>query len=103
LKWEVDVVNVAVLQSHEFIVGIAVAAILLSALVASSLFRNIALALAAGAVVYLYLQGGVANLLLLSRTLEIELRAVPDFSKGLLVGLAVSAVLLLSLRPRASS
>ena len=45
--------DLTVLQSHEFIVGVAVAAILVSALVASSLFRNIALALAAGAVVLL--------------------------------------------------
>ena len=51
------------LQSHEFMVGIAVAAIMLSALFASSLFRNIALALAAGAIVVLYLQGGISNLL----------------------------------------
>ena len=95
--------NMAVLQSHEFIVGIAIAAILLSALAASSLFRNIALALAGGAVVLLYLQGGIANLLALSRTLETEFRATPDFSSGMIVGLAIAAVLLLSLRPRASS
>ena len=43
--------NLSALQSQEFIVGIAVAAILVSALVASSMFRNLALALAAGAVV----------------------------------------------------
>ena len=55
--------NLSAFQSHEFIVGIAVAAILVSALVASSLFRNVALALAAGAVVLLYLQGGVAALI----------------------------------------
>ena len=54
--------NLTALQSQEFIVGIAVAAIVVSALVASSLFRNIALALAAGAVVLLYLQGGVGAL-----------------------------------------
>jgi hypothetical protein len=101
--WEVDVMNMAALQSHEFVVGIAVAAILLSAMVASSLFRNIALALAAGALVVLYLQGGIANLLALSRTLETEFRTIPDFSSGLIVGVAVAAVLLFSLRPRMSS
>jgi len=95
--------NMAALQSHEFVVGIAVAAILLSALVASSLFRNIALALAAGAVVVLYLQGGIANLLALSHTMETEFRAIPDFSSGLIVGIAAAAVLLFSLRPRMSS
>ena len=95
--------NMAALQSHEFIVGAVVAAILLSALFGSSLFRNIALALVAGAVVVLYLQGGIANLLALSRTLETEFGAIPDFSSGMLVGVAVVAVLVLGFRPRAAS
>ncbi len=95
-------INLTALQSHEFIVGIAVAAIIVAALVASSLFRNIALALAAGAVVLLYFQGGVTALVTTSKTLETEIRALPDFSHGLVVGLAVSAVLLLSMRPRSS-
>ena len=94
--------NLTALQSNEFIVGIAVAAILVAALVASSLFRNIALALAAGAVVLLYVQGGVGALVATSKTLETEIRALPDFSHGLVVGLAISAVLLLSMRPRSS-
>ena len=92
--------NLSVLQSHEFIVGIAIAAILVSALIASSLFRNIALALAAGAVVLLYLQGGVAALIALSSTVENEIRALPNFSNGLMVGLAISAVLLVGMQKR---
>jgi hypothetical protein len=101
---EVDLLNLdlTVLQSHEFIVGIAVAAILVSALVASSLFRNIALALAAGAVVLLYLQGGVAALMALSSTLENEIRTLPNFSNGLMVGLAISAILLVGLQKRST-
>ena len=90
------------LQSHEFIVGIAVAAILIAALVASSLFRNVALALAAGALVLLYLQGGIGALIETSKILESEIRALPNFSHGLVVGLAVSAVLLVGLRQRSS-
>jgi hypothetical protein len=87
-------------QSQEFIVGIAVAAIIVSALVASSLFRNVALALAAGVVVLLYLQGGVPALLSTSAMVEKEIRALPDFSNGLVVGLAVSAVLLIGIQKR---
>jgi hypothetical protein len=100
----VDVLNLnlSALQSNEFIVGIAVAAILISALVASSLFRNVALALAAGAVVLLYVQGGTGALIATSKVLEGEIRAIPDFSQGLMVGLAISAVLLVGLRQRAS-
>src|SRR5476649_2788927 len=93
---EVDMLNLnlTAFQSQEFIVGIAVAAILVAALAASSLFRNIALALAAGAVVLLYLQGGVPGLVAISKSLESEFRAIPDFSRGLMVGLAMVAVLL---------
>ena len=101
-RWDVLNLNMTALQSHEFIVGIAVAAILVSALVASSLFRNLALALAAGAVVLLYLQGGVGALVSMSSTLENEIRSLPEFSNGLVVGLAVSAVLLVGLRQRAA-
>ena len=94
--------NLATLQSQEFIVGVAVAAILVSALVASSLFRNVALALAAGAIVLLYLQGGVGALIATSASLQKEIRALPEFSNGLLVGLAVSIVLLVGLRQRSA-
>ena len=94
--------NLTAFQSQEFIVGIAVAAIIVSALVASSLFRNIALALAAGAVVLLYMQGGVGALVATSAVFENEIKALPDFSHGLVVGLAVSAVLLVGIKQRAS-
>ena len=92
--------NLSAFQSQEFIVGIAVAAILVAALVASSMFRNIALALAAGAVVLLYLQGGVPALLATSQMVEKEIRALPDFSNGLIVGFAVAAVFLLGMQRR---
>ncbi len=92
--------SLAALQSNEFIVGLAVAAIIISALVASSLFRNIALALAAGAIVLLYLQGGIGALIATSKVLETEIRAIPDFSHGLIVGLGICAVLLVGLRTR---
>jgi zinc transporter ZupT len=89
-------------QSQEFIVGIAVAAIMVAALVASSLFRNLALALAAGAIVLLYLQGGVPALISTSEMVQQQIRTLPDFSNGLVVGLAVSAVLLIGLQKRAA-
>ena len=94
--------NLTAFQSQEFIVGIGVAAILVSAMAASSLFRNLALALAAGAVVLLYMQGGVGALVATSTVVENEIKALPDFSHGLVVGLAVAAVVVLGLRPRSS-
>ena len=95
--------NLSALQSQEFIVGIAVAAILVAALAASSLFRNVSLALAAGVVVLLYLQGGVSALLATSAAVEKEIRALPDFSNGLVVGLAVAAVLMVGLQKRSAA
>src|SRR3954467_14077787 len=94
--------NLSAFQSQEFIVGIAVAAIMVCALCASSMFRNIALALAAGGVVLLYLQGGVPALSTTSAVREKESRGLPDFSNGLIVGLAVSAVLLLGMQKRSA-
>jgi hypothetical protein len=100
---EVDMnLNLSAFQSQEFIVGIAVAAILVSALIASSMFRNIALALAAGGVVLLYLQGGVPALLATSAMVEKEIRALPDFSNGLVVGFAVAAVFLFGMQKRSA-
>jgi len=93
----------AVFESQEFLVGLAVAAILLSAIVVSSLFRNVAFALAAGAIVLFYLQGGIPNLIAMSKVVENEFRAIPDFSRGLMVGLAMAAVFLLGVRQRSSS
>ncbi len=89
--------------TQEFLVGSAVAASRVAALVASSMFRNLALALAAGAVVLLYLQGGVGALLATSKLLETEIRAMPEFSHGLVVGLAISAVFLVGLQRRATA
>jgi uncharacterized membrane protein len=102
---EVDMLsnlNFSAFQSQEFIVGIAVAAILVSALIASSMFRNIALALAAGAIVLLYLQGGVPALLATSQVVEKEIRAMPEFSNGLVVGFAVAAVFLFGMQKRST-
>ena len=90
-------------DSPEFLVGLAVAGILLSALVVSSLFRNVAFALAAGAIVLLYVQGGVPGLIATSKVVESEFRSIPEFSRGLMVGLAMAAVFLLSIRQRSSS
>jgi len=98
--WEV---TVASFDNQEFVVGLAVAAILLSALFLSSIFRNIAFAAAAGAIVLFYWQGGVPGLMAASKVLENEFRAIPDFSRGLMVGLAMAAVFLFSLRQSSSS
>ena len=101
---EVDVLNFNIAAlTNEFLVGVAVAAIVISALVASSLFRNVALALAAGAVVLLYMQGGTAALIATSKLVETEIKSTPDFSQGLIVGLAISAVFLVGMRQRSTS
>jgi len=95
--------DMAMFQSHEFVVGTIVAAILLSALFGSALFRNIGLAFAAGALVVVYLQGGIPTIMAISKSLETEFRAIPDFTTGLLVGGGVVSALLLGLRPKTST
>jgi len=94
----VDVIDLSALESHEFVVGIAVAAILIGALVPSSLFRNLTLALVGGLVVILSVQGGVDALIDASKIVEAEIRRFPGFSHGLVVGLTISAVMLLAMR-----
>src|SRR5258705_5471319 len=93
----------AAFESQEFVVCLTVAAIMLSGLVVTSLFRNVAFALAAGAIVLFYMQGGIPGLIAFSKVVENEFRAIPDFSRGLMVGLAMAAVFLLGLRQRSSS
>src|SRR5262245_40396777 len=94
--------NLSAFQSQEFIVGIAVADILLSAMIDYSMFRNVALPLAAGGVVLLCLQGGVPALLATSTMVEKEIRAMPEFSNGLVVGFAVAAVFLFGMQKRST-
>ena len=53
-------------------------------------------------VVLLYLQGGVQALIATSSVVEKEIRSLPDFSNGLVVGFAVSAVLMIGLQKRAA-
>ena len=91
--------------SNEFLVGVGAAVATRSSSAPWSrdfLFRNLALALAAGAVVLLYLQGGIGALIATSKVLETEIKATPDFSQGLMVGLAISAVFLVGMRQRSS-
>lgn len=95
--------SLSMFQNQEFVVGLAVAVILLAAFAASSLFRNVSLALAAGGIVLLYAQSGVPGLLALSKVMETEIKAIPDFSQGLAVGAAVAVVLLIGLRQRSAA
>jgi hypothetical protein len=76
------------LQNTDLITGAVVSALLASALFASPLFRNVALALAAAAVLYIYNQDGVSGLVALSRSFRVEIITRPDFARGLLFGLA---------------
>ena len=74
------------ITNFEFLVGVAVGKIMLGALFASPLFRNLALAVAAIGVCFLYLQKGVSGIILIAHTLHSDLFIRPDFSKGLVVG-----------------
>ena len=95
--------NLTAFQSQEFIVGIAVAAILVSALCASSHVpqhragarrRRRRAALSPGR------RSGPDRDI--SRMVEKEIRALPEFSNGLVVGLAVAAVLMFGMQKRST-
>lgn len=74
--------------SKEAVVGFAIAAVLVSALLWSPLFRNFALAAAATGIVYLYVQQGLTGIHAIADKLTADAGSEPDLLKGLYVGLA---------------
>jgi hypothetical protein len=74
------------LVNFEFMVGVAVGKILLGALLASSIFRNLALAAGASAVCFTYFQKGVPGILQTAHVLTGDFSARPSFSLGLALG-----------------
>jgi hypothetical protein len=88
--------------NYDFLVGIAVGKILLGALFASALFRNIALAAMASVICFVYFQNGVGGILTLAHSLRIDFIARPDFSKGVALG-AILAFLVFGFYRRRSA
>ncbi len=80
--------------NNELVIGAAAAAVLIGAVLASSLFRNLALAASALALAWLYAQQGVDGLMAIGQSLSGDLAARPDFARGLLIGTALAAVIL---------
>lgn len=78
--------------NFDFLVGIAAGKILLGALMASALFRSIALAGAAIAICFLYFQKGVVGLLFAARLVTADFMIRPDFSKGFALGAILALV-----------
>ncbi len=72
--------------SFEFLVGVVVGKILLGALLASAIFRNVALAAAASAVCFVYFQKGVPGLLQAAHAVVADLAVRPSFSQGVALG-----------------
>jgi hypothetical protein len=75
--------------SFEFLVGVAVGKILLGALLASSIFRNVALAAGASTVCFLYFQKGVVGLLDAGHILVADFSARPSFAQGVALGVVL--------------
>lgn len=72
--------------NYDFMVGIAVGKILLAAFLASSIFRNIALAAAGGTICLVYFQKGVTGLLQGAHLAIADFATRSDFSKGVALG-----------------
>lgn len=78
------------IATFEFIVGVAVGKVLLGALFASSIFRNVALASAAAGVCVIYFQKGVSGLMQFAHLAVADMTLRPDFSKGAALGAVVA-------------
>ena len=69
--------------NFEFLVGVAAGKILLGAVVASPLFRNLTLAAAAVALCFTYMHGGVSEIISIANKVQTDLFTRPNFAKGL--------------------
>lgn len=78
--------------NFEFWIGLTVGKILLGALFASNLFRNLAFAGAGVCVVALYYKGGIAALIFAAQSNYLDFLSRPDFMKGLAVGAGIAAL-----------
>ena len=75
------------LQNYDFIVGCVTGVILIGALIASSLFRNLFLAAVASAVVVLYFQYGINGLLKYGKVVTADFVIFhPYFGQGVVAG-----------------
>jgi hypothetical protein len=72
--------------SFEFLVGVAVGKILLGAMLASSIFRNVALAVGASGVCFVYFQKGVVGVLEAGHIVVADFALRPSFSQGVALG-----------------
>ena len=84
--------------NYEFMIGIAVGKILVGAVLASSLFRAIAMASAASAIAFLYFDGGIIAILKIGVMLRTDLLAHPEFAHGIALGGALAVLLGAALR-----
>jgi len=79
-------------MTQEFATGIVMAMIITSALMFSWIFRNIALALAAGAIIMAFIHGdGILGLMTVSRLMIEQYNFHPEFGRGALVGAMTAA------------
>lgn len=69
--------------SFEFLVGVAVGKILLGAILASPIFRNVGLAALASAVCFVYFQKGAAGVLEAAHALVTDFAVRPSFPRAL--------------------
>lgn len=86
--------------NNEVAVGAFAAMVVIGALLASPLFRSLAFAAAAAGVCFLYAQAGVDGLITFGGAFEADLKAWPDFARGLAIGAALAGIMLATSRLR---
>lgn len=84
----------SITSQFDFLVGAAIGAVLLSALVLAPVFRTLVLTTAAGAVLFVYFSDGAAGLLYRAHDLRLDVLSRPDFAKGIAVGMLLAGKLI---------
>jgi hypothetical protein len=79
-------------NSYEFFVGLTVGKILLGTVLTLPLLRNIALVGASIGICIVYFREGIIGIISAAHSIQLDFLSRPDFSKGIIVGAAVSAV-----------
>lgn len=91
------------LQNYDFIVGCVAGAILIGAVIASSLFRNLFLAVVASAVVVLYFRYGINGLLKYGKVVIADFVIFhPYFGQGIVAGGLLIIVITAAARTRSA-
>jgi len=89
-----------ILINQESIAGATVGVVLFSALLASSLFRNLTLAALGCGILFLYFRHGIGGFLRVGHLMSADLLLHPEFAHGLAIGSVATFAIFLAARSK---